>query len=699
MTWMRQRNWREKLAKSRSGQSLYEHSLIELDVFLQLAPMLRDRKHYGLSDAEENILMVSLIVHDAGKETDDWQAYVASLASPWVSHILPELSKKLVPEICSALGLAAMSSEVHRVMGHCAGIHHDRPGQSDAAVIEAMLTGASDRFLTLANLVKAIDHLCSANSASEAVFTAGTDAGLQKHLRLTAHELVPRGVSTTLLHRAAQHAFGQAGWKPLLYFATGTVYVADLSVEITVPSSEDICAALTSELETALKCDVTTLMVGSPTGNILPKPELLSFKEIHQYLSIAGKRIGPLSFAKKKFDARRKVVTKYLKLKGNSEGPGEAEVERQSGRISAAQPEMLVFKFFKSLMDPGKIPTVGADGANLTKQKYEARFGVGSWDQLQTTSTLMAADDMANTVDYYWNLPGDSTDHPEVTRVEELPDQTRMDLLVDILSNIACSVFESIGRPSPRDALAGSMAQSFVSDVLVPNRGNSVKTIASDQLHHYRQSKPNAGKHLATAAYLCPICNKPFGADAGRKASADFIEKPEAHTNRGVSHGSFGSVMVCSTCYHERVLRQLLMGHPAEIIAMSPRLNLGPLNGVSLLQKVREWADAANDAKGMAFGFSMSFTNQAAQQVRDHDPFEIEPKELIKLFRYRYTSETQKRRRKEALDCLKEAFDGDLESLNTACPESYPDWETALAARGNSHWSHGGTRPPKGRRI
>ena len=42
-------------AKSKSGQSLLEHSLIELDVFLQLAPILRDAKHYGLSDLEEAI--------------------------------------------------------------------------------------------------------------------------------------------------------------------------------------------------------------------------------------------------------------------------------------------------------------------------------------------------------------------------------------------------------------------------------------------------------------------------------------------------------------------------------------------------------------------------------------------------------------------------------------------------------------------
>jgi hypothetical protein len=644
MSWMRQRNWREKLAKSQSGQSLYEHSLIELDVFLRLAPILRDPKHYGLSDLEENVLIVSLLVHDTGKETDEWQAYIKSTGTlPWLSHILPELSEKLVPGICAELSLADMSSDVHRVMVHCAGIHHDRPGRSDAAIIEAMLTGASDRFLTLANLVKAIDHLCSANSPSDAVFAADTDAGLRKHVGLTAHELIPRGVSTTLMHRAAQRAFEQAGWTPLLYFATGTAYVRDLNSATTSPSSEDICNTLKSELETALKRDVTALMVGSPTGNILPKPDLLSFTEIGQYLSIAGRRIGPLSFAKKKLKDRRKVTVDYLKFKGQTEPPSDAEVERQSGRISVAQPEMLVFKFFKALIDPDKIPSIGEEGKKLARQKYEAIFGTGSWDQLQSTSTLMAARDMANTVDRYWELPGDSVGHPDVPKVEQLPNQDRLNLLVDILSNLASSVFESTKRLSPRDALAGTMAQSFIADLLMPGQ----QAYASAQLNHYRQSKPNAGKELASAIYLCPICSKPFDSGSGLRASADFLDNPQTHTNRGVSHGSFGYVMVCSTCYHERVLQQLLMGQsPAEIIVLSPRLNLGPSNGARLIQRIREWADAANAAKGVAAGFSMSFTDQTARQAQEHDPFKLEPEELVGLFRYRYTAETQKKEKR-----------------------------------------------------
>ena len=49
MQWMHARGWRSKLAKSRSGQSLFEHSLVEVDVLLDLQPILAEARHYGLT--------------------------------------------------------------------------------------------------------------------------------------------------------------------------------------------------------------------------------------------------------------------------------------------------------------------------------------------------------------------------------------------------------------------------------------------------------------------------------------------------------------------------------------------------------------------------------------------------------------------------------------------------------------------------
>lgn len=684
--WMQARGWKGKLAKRRGyEQSLFEHSLIELDVLLEVLPILAASRHYGLSQTEERVLAVSVLIHDAGKETEAWQGYIRDPhPDRWVPHIIPELTRNLVPEICSTLGFEDVSGPVQSVMAHCAEFHHSRPGGSDAAIIEAMLTGGSDRFLTLAYLVKAIDHFCSASSPVEAEDAVRSDPALGLHLRVTRHEVAVRGVSTSFLHKAARTAFEQRGWRPLLYFVNATVYAADPNEERVTPTVEEIRAALKSDLDAAMARDVTPLMVGSPTGNILPKPDLFSFSETRQYLQSAGRKISPQSLARKPLRAKRKVVEDYWKLKGRSGKPADEQVEQEAARISVAQPEMMVFKFFKAMTDPDKVKVVREDGAALAAKLYEQTFGPGSWSDLQSTSTLMPARDMARTVDHFWTLPGSRVGRPQNARVETIPPDERLDVLVGLLDGIVRRVYSSIGRSAPRDELANAMAGAFTRDLLTPAVGTDVRTLAQEQLLHYSQSKPFAGKVSRKGVYLCPICNVPFR--EGIKASADFIDNPQTHTNRGIAYGSFGYVMVCNTCYYERLLRQILLGsRPAETITLMPRLNFGPGKGGLFIRKVQEWVEAAKaqmrgETGNLEFGFSLGFTDQAARHLADRDPFDIASEELPSIFSYRFTPDTQKKRRQEATKRLKEEFDEDLKTLNAACGQSFSTWEEAVDA-------------------
>jgi hypothetical protein len=153
-----------------------------------------------------------------------------------------------------------------------------------------------------------------------------------------------------------------------------------------------------------------------------------------------------------------------------------------------------------------------------------------------------------------------------------------------------------------------------------------------------------------------------------------------------VSHGRFGYIIVCVGCYYERLLRQILMGtRPVEIIRLEPRLSFGPRKGEKLIRDVRGWVEAARgemrgDSGNVEHGFSLGFTDQAARQMSDRDPFALEPEDLLSLFRYRFTAETQKSRRREAMRRLKEEYDGEMEALNAACGESFGSWEAAVEA-------------------
>jgi hypothetical protein len=154
-TWMQARDWKTKLAKSRGyEQSLFEHTLIELDVLLELLPVLASPSHYGLSETEQRVLVVAVIVHDAGKETAAWQAYIRQVQRDrWVPHVIPEFIRVVVPELCAVMGVQETSEPVQRIMAHCAAFHHAKPSRSDGAIMEALLSGGTDRFLTLAHLV------------------------------------------------------------------------------------------------------------------------------------------------------------------------------------------------------------------------------------------------------------------------------------------------------------------------------------------------------------------------------------------------------------------------------------------------------------------------------------------------------------------------------------------------------------------
>src|SRR5439155_24402344 len=123
--------------------------------------------------------------------------------------------------------------------------------------------------------------------------------------------------------------------------------------------------------------------------------------------------------------------------------------------IGAAQPEMCVFKFFKAALDSellgnevtpeaketyaafaaggGKKKTSQVTPQSVARAEYDKVFGVDAYAELQSTSTLMLARDMALTVDRFWLLDG-ARFGLAVSRVEHLLDHTRREaVLIDAL--------------------------------------------------------------------------------------------------------------------------------------------------------------------------------------------------------------------------------------------------------------------------
>jgi hypothetical protein len=74
-------------------------------------------------------------------------------------------------------------------------------------------------------------------------------------------------------------------------------------------------------------------------------------------------------------------------------------------------------------------------------------------------------------------------------------------------------------------------------------------------------------------------------------------------------------------------LLQVLLGDPPkEIVVFLPQLNLGPERGQQLVGKVHDWVEAAKmqmrgESRGVEVGFSLSFTDHAARNLGERDPF------------------------------------------------------------------------------
>ncbi|MBM3176158.1 MAG: hypothetical protein FJ022_07965 [Chloroflexi bacterium] len=744
--WMIARGWKSKLGK-RTGfvQSLFEHTDAELNALLTLLPILGHSDHYGFSPQEEQALIVGTIAHDVGKERTEWQHYVQ--LSPeeqkghFVPHIIPELTKKVVPELVHHLGFdeSVIPDAIVFVNTHMAA------AKTAAAVISILAEKrTSNRWATLAKIVDAVDNFCSTKGIFEAL--KGLESCIfARHLRIAHHLVWIRGVSTTLLHQAAMEAYTQAGWSPLLHFSNGTIYVADSTADVADLSVAVVEARLGESLNNAMNVDFTKLVVGNPLQTFIPKPEFLDYHEFRAYLKEASRRVRRGSFLRKLLPERREKVENYYQAAGKDSIPTDAQVAVESERIDRAQPEMYVFKFFKKalseeILGKDSIPVDQAEIDNLEqelrkslaagedsakaheqyekalrklekaawqriqegiKAKYDAIFGDGSYQALPT-STPNPAKEMAAAIDCYWQTPGVRFGLPYAT-MELAPDNVRTEKLIDVLAGIASEVYTNLPEEyRPTRAAASELSGYFMSDLIHPAPQTDPRMLAEMQLRAYEQSKVNA-KRTGDIPHLCPICNQHF--TKGAIAIANLVGKgADAHTNRAVAHGKspIPRVLICNTCKYELFLRQLLLGSQTTgLLVLFPRMNIGPWSGDALRRmalQIQEYAGQlmSNSTTNPDEGITLSLTQVIAGRLLNERTVTegdtavlaaLEPglgaRQLVELLTYKPNPKTKERNRQTLAKELQQIYElpfGQeyLDLLNQAWETSYLSWDALL---------------------
>lgn len=699
--YMLERGWKEITAKSkRFEQSLFDHTLIEIDALITLLPLLRETFDPPLTEQEEQVLLISTLAHDVGKELDEWQKYIKGERG-FLSDVNRELAEKVVPQLAELFGFSGMEEMLSGVLLHM------RNERTDANVMERVLFGGhtNPRWKTLADLVDAVDNLCSAKGLFAARDYLESRNILSRHIHTTYHLVQLRGVSTTLLHLAAIEAFSEAGWKPLLHYSNGTLYVSSAVANLNKPISAEIGDRLGEAIEGVLPRNMAELIVGSPIATMIPKTDLFDYRDLRVCLHTAARRINRANFPKKPESVRLKVVGDYLKLKNDDHSIVLTTdiLARQTERIGAAQPEMCIFKFFKAalaedllgktvLPESEQLYAAFTEGGEMKKpaqvtpqsvarSEYDKVFGSGAYDDLQRTSTLMPARDMALTVDRFWSLDGSPFGVDGVEKIEYLLDYNQREaILIDTLMDIAEKVYAAIPPANrPVRATSHEIAQKFMVDMIYPSSELNLTELVQIQLHAYADTKVNA--RTAKGQHLCPVCNHAF--EGGTEAKADFIDKPDAHTNRALSHGRSGKIVICDACKFERFLQQLILGSQVtDMIVLFPRMNIGHGNGQILKRKINEIWDRALLRMSEAnpepdAHLSLGLIYYPARELANQDVFRLAPSEIVDLITYRSSKDTAKKHRRELEKSLKEMYEVNeltVDLLNEM-------WETSFATK------------------
>jgi len=703
---MENRGWEAKAAK-RTGfeQSLFDHTLVELDALITLLPILRASYVPSFTEEEERVLVGSVLAHDVGKERGEWQEYLRGQRD-FVSDVNRPLAEDTVRQIADLFGFSGIEEMLSGVLLH---MRHER---TPAKAMDRVLFGGHsiERWKTLADIVDSLDNLCSARGLFAGLRCLEERSCLANHLSVSYHLVQMRGVSTTLLHRAAVDAFTANGWRPLLHYSSGTIYVASATAKVDEPTASEIGTRLAEGVDIAMPKpkDMVNLIVGSPLQTMIPKVDLFNCGDLRECLRVAATKVNRSSFPKKAERERRKTVGDYRKLKGDHTPLTTEMLARETERIGVAQPEMCIFKFFKAALAPellgsdvtpdaqeayvgfaehsGKKKAAQVTPQTVARAEYDKVFGDGAYAQLQSTSTLMPARDMALTVDRFWSLEG-TRFGLAVAKVENLLDHTKREaVLVDALGGIADKVYAAVPEANrPTRATPEQIAKCFMADLVHPAPQLNLAELVGQQLQAYATTKANARRDRG--AHLCPICNATF--EDGTVAKADFLPNPESHTNRAVSHGNPGYIVICDACKFERFLQQLLLGSKvSDVLVLFPRMNIGHGSGEALRQKASQIWDAALTRMSEASPdpdqhLSLGMTFNLAHKLADVDVFRLSATDIVELMTYRSRDDTAKNHRRDLERRLTELYDVDeltVEVLNENWGTDYSTKEDALQA-------------------
>ncbi len=559
--------WDRLLGKQRGGeQTLREHCLAVFDVLCACAPFFAAEAKPALTPEEFQSMLLAAVAHDAGKAAPAFQAYLRGEGTSFAEHVDAAGIRAVVIDVAGTLALDLR--HIDDIVSQA--VLHDRRMRRDKGELtEWARPHESGRWRKLADFVNHADSLASTEDVVAAESFLRANPLLLGRARVTCYQLRVRGVSTTFLHDAALEAFDHAGYRPLLHFAHGAVLAGFGSL----PDGMAVTATLRQGIEKLFsdrREDLAELIVGSATGDFLPKADYVRSDGVADLLRVASRRARPKAPKAEEVAKYKTQWTKLGKL-GLDGTPSETEIQA----ILDIGPEACAFKIAKEIFRK----VLDEADQTLGRRLFDAEFGGGSFDRFMQQSTLMPVQDYALCV-RGWHR----TRH-EAHTVGDLDPARRIALLIDKLERLLGSVLAVRTAPLPSARLVDNWTARLMIDLALeatPPRREEVE----QQLAGYLSFKARSGSKKPQVQQ-CAQCAGLIGPGEAEEGSA-ALGNIGSYSNRRMAFAGKGQPPICRGCVVDLELGQLSLGHPVKtMIGLVPRRSLGPEAARELLRKVR----------------------------------------------------------------------------------------------------------------
>jgi len=579
-------DWWPRLGKARGGeQTLLDHSLSVLDTLATCLPFVAEESYPPLSQLEVRGILVAAFVHDAGKASDDFQAYLRGEGPP-SEHVDPEAIRSLAVAVAREAGMD-LADVLDDVVSQAV-LHDQRMRQNRGELSERAREHQSLRWRKLADLVDAADSLASATNVVEAAVFLARNRQLIGGADVASYRTRVRGVSTTYLHSAALDAFRAAGWTPLRYFEDGTLFIGRGA---SVPDSDAVQRQVERKLGDLLNAraeQLAVLAVGTATQDFLPSPELVTEHNLGRLFDVAATKVRRK--AKVTDEEREHWSEQWIALFRQRPQLAESFDGTPSAHdlesLASSGPEICLLKLFKNLMDPKK-GLCDSDDVAVARVLYEQHVGEGSYAPMSQQSTLMLVEDYLLVLAPWHRLSSKGPAEGMSLELRHLDPKSRERRIRDDLIRITAAVFQNRrkrGATLPCDRLVAEYARSILTDFSLENIGPSTADIQRN-LEAYSALKAMAAPRAPKSAIQCSQCSDTIEPGTAHEHS-DALGNRGSFSNRRIAFDRVGSPPICPTCTVELKLARLCLGGSVRtVVGLVPPRGFGPTEAAELLER------------------------------------------------------------------------------------------------------------------